>query len=62
MSVEDFNSYEETAYLMASPLNAERLNQAIQEVEIGNFEQHELIDDFILGRKSVGRLSLLAAG
>ena len=45
MSVEDFHSYEETAYLMASPLNAERLNQAIQEVEIGNFGQHELIDE-----------------
>lgn len=35
MSVEDFKSYEETAYLMASPRNAQRLNEAIAEVEQG---------------------------
>lgn len=33
MSLEDFNSYEETAYLMASTKNAERLNQAIADVD-----------------------------
>ena len=33
ISLEDFQAYEETAYLMASPKNAERLNQAIAEVE-----------------------------
>ncbi|WP_316929958.1 type II toxin-antitoxin system Phd/YefM family antitoxin [Aquimarina macrocephali] len=33
MSVKDFTSYEETAYLMASPKNAERLNQAITQIE-----------------------------
>jgi antitoxin YefM len=32
MSLEDFKSYEETAYLMATPKNAERLNQAIAEI------------------------------
>jgi antitoxin YefM len=31
ISLEDFKSYEETAYLMASPKNAMRLNQAIAE-------------------------------
>ena len=45
MSVEDFQSYEETAYLMASPKNAERLNLAIAEVEKGNFIQNELIGE-----------------
>lgn len=45
MSLEDFHSYEETAYLMASPKNAERLNQAISEVEAGNVESHELIEE-----------------
>ena len=35
MSLEDFQAYEETAYLMASPKNAERLNQAIAEIEAG---------------------------
>ena len=35
ISLEDFQVYEETAYLMASPKNAKRLNQAILEVEAG---------------------------
>lgn len=42
MSLEDFKSYEETAYLMASPKNATRLNQAIMEIETGKTTQHEL--------------------
>ena len=45
MSVEDFNSYEETAYLMASPKNAKRLNQAIADVEAEKTAQHELIEE-----------------
>ena len=43
MSLEDFQAYEETAYLMASPKNAERLNQAIAEVDAGKMVRHELI-------------------
>ncbi len=45
ISLEDFQAYEETAYLMASPKNAERLNQAIAEVEAGKVVQHELIEE-----------------
>ena len=45
MSVEDFNSYEETAYLMASPKNAKRLNQAIADVEAEKTVQHKLIEE-----------------
>jgi antitoxin YefM len=45
MSLEDFQAYEETAYLMASPKNAERLNQAIAEVEAGKTIQHGLIEE-----------------
>lgn len=45
MSLEDFNSYEETAYLMASPKNAERLNQAIAEVDVGKAIQHGLLEE-----------------
>lgn len=45
MSVEDFQAYEETAYLMASPRNAERLNQAIAEVNAGQTVQHGLLDE-----------------
>lgn len=44
MSVEDFKSYEETAYLMASPRNAQRLNEAIAEVERGDASTHDLIE------------------
>ena len=39
LSLEDYRSFEETAYLMASPVNASRLNQAIAEVDAGKTEQ-----------------------
>ncbi len=45
MSLEDFHAYEETAYLMASPKNVERLNQAIAEVEAGNTLKKDLIEE-----------------
>lgn len=45
ISLEDFQAYEETAYLMASPKNAERLNQAIAEVEAGKTVRHELLEE-----------------
>ncbi|MGI0120163.1 type II toxin-antitoxin system Phd/YefM family antitoxin [Zooshikella sp. RANM57] len=45
MSLEDFKSYEATAYLMASQRNAERLNQAIAEVEAGNTVNKDLIEE-----------------
>ncbi|HIJ89301.1 MAG: type II toxin-antitoxin system prevent-host-death family antitoxin [Desulfobulbaceae bacterium] len=45
ISLEDYHAYEETAYLMASPKNADRLNQAIAEVESGKTFQRELIDE-----------------
>ncbi len=35
MSLEDFHSYEETAYLTASPQNAQRLNQAVEQIRQG---------------------------
>ena len=45
ISLEDFKSYEETAYLMASPKNAERLNEAIAEVEAGKTIAKDLIEE-----------------
>jgi len=45
VSLEDFQSYEETAYLMASPENAKRLNDAISQLEVGKGNTHELIDE-----------------
>jgi antitoxin YefM len=45
ISLEDFQAYEETAYLLASPKNVERLNQAIAEVDAGRTFQRELIEE-----------------
>ncbi len=45
MSLEDFQAYEETAYLMASPKNAQRLNQAIAEVNTGNTQERGLLEE-----------------
>ncbi len=45
MGLDDFHAYEETAYLMASPKNAERLNRAIAEIEAGQTNEHELIEE-----------------
>ncbi len=44
ISLEDFQAYEETAYLMASPKNAERLNAAIAQVESGTTRSEGLIE------------------
>ena len=45
MSLEDFKSYEETAYLMASPANAARLSQSIAEVEAGYTKKRNVIEE-----------------
>lgn len=42
VSLDDFHAYEETAYLMASPENAKRLNEAIAEIEEGRFVQRDM--------------------
>lgn len=44
MSLDDFHAYEETFYLMSSPKNAARLNQAIQEAEAGKAKPQQLIE------------------
>jgi antitoxin YefM len=44
ISLDDFKSYEETAYLMTSPKNAKRLTDSINEIESGNTKIHNLID------------------
>lgn len=45
MSLEDFESLRETAYLMRSPANARRLLDAMERLESGAGEVHELLDD-----------------
>jgi antitoxin YefM len=44
MSLEDFNAYEETAYLLSSPTNAARLLKAVEEARQGKHAVRELID------------------
>lgn len=44
MSEEDFASYEETAYLMQSINNAQRLNEAIAQLRLGDGTERELLD------------------
>ncbi len=45
ISVEDFESYQETAYLMQSPKNAQRLNEAMADIEAGKTLSHGLIGE-----------------
>lgn len=45
MSLEDFNAYEETAYLMSSTNNAQRLNKAIEELRQGKGIERELREE-----------------
>jgi len=45
MSLEDYNAIEETAYLLRSPPNAERLRESIkQATEEGKVFHHDLIE------------------
>jgi antitoxin YefM len=45
VSLEDFESLRETAYLMRSPANARRLLDAMERLEAGDGEPHELVDE-----------------
>jgi antitoxin YefM len=57
ISLEDFQAYEETAYLMTSPRNASRLNDAIAKVKAGKTQIRELIEEgFYLGPRTHGAI------
>ncbi|CDT28154.1 Antitoxin YefM [Vibrio coralliirubri] len=45
MSLDHFNSMQETLYLMSSPKNAERLAESIAQLEAGNTTVRELNND-----------------
>ncbi len=45
MSLEDYQSLEETAYLLRSPNNAKRLLESIAELENGKGTERELIEE-----------------
>ncbi len=44
MSLEDYESLTETAYLLRSPKNAQRLIRAIADLESGKGTQRELVE------------------
>jgi antitoxin YefM len=44
ISLEDFGSYEETDYLLRSPRNAQRLKQAIAELDGGGGSERKLLE------------------
>lgn len=44
VSLAEFESLRETAYLMRSPVNARRLLDAMERLESGNGETRELVD------------------
>ncbi|MFP5220688.1 MAG: type II toxin-antitoxin system Phd/YefM family antitoxin [Acidobacteriota bacterium] len=45
VSQEDWNSIEETAYLLGSPANAARLRASIANEKAGNFQIRSLIEE-----------------
>ena len=44
ISQSEWDSIEETLYLLASPANAKRLLESIAELDAGEGEEHELIE------------------
>jgi antitoxin YefM len=44
VSLEDYQSLKETAYLLRSPENARRLLASIERLESGQGSQHELVE------------------
>ena len=44
ISLEDFNGYEETLYLMRSPANRERILSSLKEIKAKKSKRRKLID------------------
>jgi len=44
LSLEDFKSYDETAYLLSTPANAEALRKSIADLEAGGGTERALVD------------------
>ena len=45
MSLDDFKAYEATFHLLSSKNNADRLNEAIEELRSGGRTEHSLIEE-----------------
>lgn len=44
LSLADYNSWQETLYLLASPANAEHLQRSIAEAKAGNIQERALVE------------------
>jgi antitoxin YefM len=44
VSLADWNAMEETIYLLSNPSNAQRLREAIRELDTGDGVEHDLIE------------------
>jgi antitoxin YefM len=44
VSLDEFNSWKETIYLLSNPANAAHLRQSISEARAGEFEEKSLIE------------------
>lgn len=44
MSLEDFNSITETAYLLKNPVNAKTLRESIKQYKQGKYRERQLIE------------------
>jgi antitoxin YefM len=45
MSIEDYNSIQETAYLLRSPANAENLRNSIKQYDQGKYQHRNLVQE-----------------
>lgn len=44
LSLDEFNAWQETLYLLSNPANAEHLRQSIEEAQSGKIVEQELIE------------------
>ena len=44
LSLDEFNAWQETAYLLSNPANAAHLRQSIAEAQLGKVVERELIE------------------
>ena len=45
MSLDEFNSWQETIYLLSNPANAEHLMESIKQAKSGNKSERQLIEE-----------------
>lgn len=45
LSLDDFNAFQETGYLLSSPANAARLKESIEQLNAGKTVERELIEE-----------------